>query len=320
MMVALAPVTSAGLRDRLPPVRGRYRACVAISQLVWFRVGGPAEVVFRPADRDDLADFLRRKPKDVPVIAIGVGSNLLVRDGGVDGVVVRLGRGLSEAVVEGNTLRCGAGALDANVALTAMQAGLGGLEFLSGIPGTVGGALRMNAGAYGREICDVLVQAEAIDGVGRVHTFGPSDVAFRYRHCAAPEDWIFTGATLRAEPADLASIAARTREIRDRREATQPVRARTGGSTFKNPVGHKAWQLVDRAGCRGMARGGARVSPQHANFFVNEGSATAADIEGLGEDVIERVRALTGIALEWEIKRIGLVAGRRPAGCAEAGT
>lgn len=306
------------LIGRLPPVRGKYRPCVAIADLVWFRVGGPAEVMFRPADRDDLADFLRHRPRDVPVMAIGVGSNLLVRDGGVDGVIIRCGRGLSEISVDGQLITAGAGALDGNVALTAQQHGLGGLEFLSGIPGTVGGGLRMNAGAYGREMVDVLVEAEAVDGEGRVHTVGPQDLGFRYRHCGAPDDWIFTKAVLRAERAAPDVIAARTKEIRDKRESTQPVRARTGGSTFKNPPGHSAWELVDRAGCRGMARGGARVSERHTNFLINEGGASAADIEGLGNDVIERVRALTGITMEWEIRRIGAPAGRGPEACREA--
>ena len=306
------------LVERLPQVRGKYRPCVAIADLVWFRVGGPAEVMFRPADRDDLSDFMRSRPRDVPVMAIGVGSNLLVRDGGVDGVVIRCGRGLSEISVEGDLITAGAGALDGNVALTAQQHGLGGVEFLSGIPGTIGGGLRMNAGAYGREMVDVLVEAEAVDGEGKVHTVGPKDLGFRYRHCSAPEDWIFTKAVLRAERADPAVIAARTQEIRDKREATQPVRARTGGSTFKNPAGHSAWQLVDQAGCRGLARGGARVSERHTNFLINEGGATAADIEDLGDDVIARVRALTGITMEWEIKRIGALPGRGPAGCTEA--
>lgn len=306
------------LVERLPPVRGKYRPCVPIADLVWFRVGGPAEVMFRPADRDDLSDFLRHRPRDVPVMAIGVGSNLLVRDGGVEGVLIRCGRGLSEVSVDGELITAGAGALDGNVALTAQQHGLGGVEFLSGIPGTIGGGLRMNAGAYGREMVDVLVEAEAVDGEGKVHTVGPKDLGFRYRHCSAPEDWIFTKAVLRAERTDPAVIAARLKEIRDKRESTQPVRARTGGSTFKNPPAHSAWQLVDQAGCRGLVRGGARVSERHTNFLINEGGATAADIEGLGEDVIARVYALTGITLEWEIKRIGAPAGRGPAACAEA--
>ena len=315
MMAAPVRTMPLPLVDQLPPVRGKVRPCVAISELVWFRVGGPAEVMFRPADCDDLAGFLRDRPRGVPVMAIGVGSNLLVRDGGIDGVIVRLGRGLSEISVDGEVVTAGAGALDGNVALTAQQHGLGGLEFLSGIPGTIGGGLRMNAGAYGREMCDVLVEAEAVDGDGRVHVVGPKELGFRYRTCSAPEDWIFTKAVLRAERADPAAIAARTKDIRDKRESTQPVRARTGGSTFKNPPGQSAWELVDRAGCRGLARGSARVSERHANFLINEGGATAAEIEGLGNDVIERVRALTGITMEWEIKRIGAPAGQGPHGC-----
>ncbi|MBM3506716.1 MAG: UDP-N-acetylmuramate dehydrogenase [Alphaproteobacteria bacterium] len=312
MMAAEVRQPAPSLLERLPPVRGRYRACVAISELAWFRVGGPAEIVFRPADRDDLADFLRRKPKDVPALAIGVGSNLLVRDGGIAGVVVRLGRGISEVTLKDDGLHVGAGALDGNVALTAQQLRLGGLEFLSGIPGTIGGGLRMNAGAYGTEFKDVLLRAEAVDGAGRVHSVPAADLRMTYRHCGAPADWIFTGCVLRAEKGDPTAIAARTREIREKREATQPVRARTGGSTFKNPPGNSAWKLIEGIGGRGLARGGARVSEQHCNFLINEGGATADDIEGLGNDLVEHVRGATGITLEWEIQRIGALAGRGP--------
>jgi UDP-N-acetylmuramate dehydrogenase len=312
MMGALMKQPATTLIDRLPAVRGRYRSCVAIAELVWFRVGGPAEVVFHPADRDDLAYFLRHKLADVPVIVIGVGSNLLVRDGGIAGVVVRLGRGLSEIALKDDGLHVGAGALDANVALTAMQLGLGGLEFLSGIPGTIGGGLRMNAGAYGGEIKDVLIRAEAVDGKGNVHAVAASELGLAYRHCGAPDDWIFTSAVLRAPPAEPAAVAARMRDIKEKREATQPVRARTGGSTFKNPPGASAWKLIEGAGGRGLTRGGARVSEQHCNFLINEGRATAADIEGLGDHLVERVRTTTGVTLEWEIKRIGALAGRGP--------
>lgn len=311
-MMAASIARNDSLVDRLPTVRGRYRACVAVSELVWFRVGGPAEVVFRPADRDDLAHFLRHKPSDVPLTVIGVGSNLLVRDGGISGVVVRLGRGLSEITLKDDGLHVGVGALDANVALTALQLGLGGLEFLSGIPGTVGGGLRMNAGAYGAEFADVLIRAEAVDAKGAAHSVSAKDLGLTYRHCAAPDDWIFTSAVLRAAPAEAETIAARMREIREKRESTQPVRARTGGSTFKNPPGNSAWKLIDGVGGRGLARGGARVSQQHCNFLINEGGATAADIEGLGDDLIERVRGATGIALQWEIQRIGAVPGSGP--------
>ena len=279
---------------------------------MWFRVGGPAEVVFKPADRDDLAHFLKNKPKDVPVTVIGVGSNLLVRDGGIAGVVIRLGRGLSEVALPDDGLHVGAGALDANVALSAMSLGIGGLEFLSGIPGTIGGGLRMNAGAYGREFKDVLLRAEAVDAQGRVHTVDVKDLGMTYRHCAAPADWIFTGAVLRADKADAAAIAARTKEIREKRESTQPVRARTGGSTFKNPAGTSAWKLIDDVGGRGLAKGGARVSELHCNFLINEGGASAADIEMLGDELIDRVRAKTGITMEWEIQRIGARAGQGP--------
>lgn len=306
------------LIDRLPAVRGRYRPCVAISELVWFRVGGPAEVVFRPADRDDLAHFLRHKPSDVPVTVIGVGSNLLVRDGGIGGIVVRLGRGLSEVALQDDGLHVGAGALDGNVALSAMQLGIGGLEFLSGIPGTIGGGLRMNAGAYSREFKDVLLRAEAVDAQGRVHAVDAAALGFTYRRSNAPADWIFTSAVLRAERADAAAIAVRTKKIRDRRESTQPVRARTGGSTFKNPPGTSAWKLIDSVGGRGLASGGARVSDLHCNFLINDGGATAADIEQLGGSLIERVRAATGITMEWEIQRIGATAGSGP-DCGRAG-
>ena len=304
------------LIDRLPLVRGRTRTCVKLSELTWFRVGGPAEVVFRPEDTDDLCEFLKRRPAGVPCIAVGVGSNLLVRDGGVAGIVVRLGRGFAEAKVDGTRIVAGASALDGNVALLAAQSGLGGLEFLSGIPGTIGGGLRMNAGAYGSDMAKVVVSAEAVDGKGQHHHLTPADLGFTYRHASVPADWIFTGAVLQGEPADAAVIAERMRTIRESREGTQPVRSRTGGSTFKNPPGAlKAWQLIDQAGCRGLARGGARVSALHCNFLINEGGATAADIEGLGEDVRARVRALSGIELDWEIERIGAPAGQGPAGC-----
>lgn len=300
------------LLERLPAVRGRYSEGVALAPVTWFRVGGAAEVMFRPADADDLAAFVAAKPADVPVTVLGVGSNLLVRDGGVPGVVVRLGRGFARIAADGETVVAGAGALDGNVARVAQDAGLAGLEFLSGIPGTIGGALRMNAGAYGSEIRDVLLSAMAIDGQGRAHRLVPADLGFGYRRCGIAGDWIFTEAVLRGRPEGAAAIAARMAEIRAARESTQPVRSRTGGSTFANPAGGKAWELIDRAGCRGLVIGDAQVSEQHCNFLINRGAASAADLETLGEEVRRRVLAATGVALEWEIRRIGVPAERGP--------
>jgi UDP-N-acetylmuramate dehydrogenase len=306
-----AVARSVDLLDRLPPVRGRLTANAPLAPVTWFRVGGPAEVLFKPADVDDLAQFVAAKPANIPLTMIGVGSNLLVRDGGVPGVVVRLGRGFNEIVHDGESVRSGAAVLDLNVALHARDAGLAGLEFLSGIPGTIGGAVRMNAGAYGREMSDVLLGAEAIDphGVRRWLTHGELDLG--YRHCGVPEDWIFTAALMRATPGDPGAIQARIAEIQQAREASQPIRTRTGGSTFANPTdpraeGRKAWQLIDAAGCRGLARGGAQVSEKHCNFLINTGDATAEDIERLGEDVRSRVAERFGVTLRWEIKRIGL--------------
>ena len=304
-----AATRNAHLIDRLPKVRGRMTADAPLAQVTWFRVGGPAEVLFRPADLDDLSAFLAAKPADVPVTVVGVASNLLVRDGGIKGVVVRLGRGFVEIAAKGETIEAGAGALDLNVALAAREAGIAGLEFLSGIPGTVGGGLRMNAGAYGREFKDVLRQAVALDGDGRKHALSVDTLALSYRHCGLPEDWIFVGATFAGAEDDPLAIARRMAEIQKAREESQPIRARTGGSTFANPPGQKAWQLIDQAGCRGLRRGGAMISEKHANFLINTGDATAADIEDLGEEVRARVLAATGITLEWEIRRVGARAG-----------
>jgi UDP-N-acetylmuramate dehydrogenase len=293
------------LIDRLPRVRGRLTENAPLASITWFRVGGPAEIMFRPADLEDLRDFLAGKPADVAVTVLGVGSNLLVRDGGVAGVVVRLGRGFVDIRVEDHAVVAGAGALDLNVALACGTAGIAGLEFLSGIPGTVGGGLRMNAGAYGREFKDVLVAAEALDPAGEHHMLTPAALDLAYRHCGIAEDWIFIAARFQGEPGERDAVARRMTEIQDARAATQPIRARTGGSTFANPPGHKAWELIDAAGCRGLRLGGAMVSEQHANFLINTGSATAADIEALGEEVRRRVREASGITLEWEIRRIG---------------
>jgi len=303
-MMALAE-NHGRLLERLPPVRGRLTEGAPLGRSTWFRVGGPAEVLFRPADVDDLAAFLVAKPADVPVTAIGVGSNLLVRDGGVAGVVVRLGGPFALIGVEGDRVRAGAGALDLNVARTALEADLTGLEFLSGIPGTVGGALRMNAGAYGREVKDTVVSAEALDPQGARRALTCDDMAFSYRGCAVPEDWIFTAALFQATAGDHTAIARRMEEIAATRGATQPLRTATGGSTFKNPTGRKAWELIEAAGCRGLRRGGAMVAEKHCNFLVNTGGATAADLESLGEEIRRRVLEREGVRLEWEIRRIG---------------
>ncbi len=309
-MSAMAAEQKQPLIDRLPAVCGRLTANAPLSGVTWFRVGGPAEVVFRPADRDDLLAFLQARPADVPVTVLGVASNVLIRDGGLPGVVLRLGRGFADIEPEGSDMLCGAAALDLNVATAAKLAGIAGLEFLSGVPGTIGGAVRMNAGAYGKEIRDVLVWAEAADPEGRVHRLSNAELGFEYRRSALPEDWICLAARLAGTPGNRAEIEARMNEIRGQRADSQPIRSRTGGSTFKNPPGHKAWQLIDAAGCRGLRIGGAMVSEKHCNFLINTGEATAADLENLGEEVRRRVKAQSGIELEWEIKRLGVPADR----------
>jgi UDP-N-acetylmuramate dehydrogenase len=292
--------------DALPPVRGTYAENAPLKDLVWFRAGGNAEVLFRPADVDDLATFLAAKNADTRVSVIGVGSNLLVRDGGIPGVVVRLPGAFGKMAAEGTRIRVGAAALDAAVARAGAEAGISGLEFLRGIPGTVGGALRMNAGCYGREIKDILVEATAIDGKGNRHVLKPADMGFVYRKAQVPEDFAFVEAVFEGEKGDPAEIRARMNALVEQRENTQPVKSKTGGSTFKNPHGHKAWQLIDAAGCRGLMRGAAQVSEKHCNFLINTGDATASDIEELGEEVRARVKAKSGVELEWEIKRVGL--------------
>ncbi|MBV9693071.1 MAG: UDP-N-acetylmuramate dehydrogenase, partial [Alphaproteobacteria bacterium] len=292
--------------DALPPVRGTYTQGAALKDLVWFRAGGPAEILFRPADADDLATFLAARSSQTPVSVIGVGSNLLVRDGGIAGVVVRLPAAFGKIAVEETRIRAGAAALDAAVARAAADAGIGGLEFLRGIPGTIGGALKMNAGCYGKEIKDVLVEAIAIDGKGDRIALSPDDMGFVYRKAQVPDDFIFVEAVLQGSRDDPAAVKARMEALVSQREATQPVKSRTGGSTFKNPPGQKAWELIDKAGCRGHARGAAQVSEKHCNFLINTGNATASDIEALGEDVRARVRDMFGIDLEWEIKRVGI--------------
>jgi UDP-N-acetylmuramate dehydrogenase len=294
------------LKARLPQLRGRLMANQSLAELTWFRVGGPAQVLFVPEDEADLAHALGRLRSDLPVTVVGLGSNLIVRDGGVPGVVIRLGRGFSDIAVEGSRVRVGAAVPDVRVARAAQEAGVAGLAFMRGIPGAVGGALRMNGGAYGRETKDVLIEARGVDRGGAIRTFTNPDMGFSYRHCGVPDDVVFTQALLQGEPGDPAKIAAEMEAITEAREATQPVKSRTGGSTFKNPPGAKAWQLIDAAGCRGLKRGDAQVSELHCNFLINLGNATAADIEGLGETVRARVKDTSGVDLEWEIKRIGV--------------
>jgi len=295
------------LLRRLPAVRGRLEANAPLADLTWFRTGGPAEVLFTPADEADLAAFLKATPADVPVYAVGVGSNLLVRDGGVPGVVIRLGKGFGEVSEEpGHRIRAGTAALDVRVARFAQERGIDALTFLRGGPGTIGGALRMNAGAYGGETKDILIEARAVERSGNIHVLSNADMKFSYRHCGAPDGLVFTEALFQGRPGDKAEIAAAMDKITESREATQPVKSRTGGSTFKNPPGQKSWQLIDKAGMRGFAIGPARVSELHCNFLINEGGATAAEIEALGETVRARVKASSGVDLDWEIKRIGL--------------
>jgi len=294
------------LRGAMPQLRGRLLANQPLADLTWFRVGGPAQVLFMPEDEDDLAYALARLPAGVPVTVVGLGSNLIVRDGGVPGVVVRLGRGFNDVNVEGETVLAGAAMPDLRVARAAQEAGVAGLAFLRGIPGAIGGALRMNGGAYGCETKDVLIEARGVDRAGAVHVFPVSEMGYSYRHCGIAEDVIFTQALFRGERGDPKTIAAEMDAITEAREATQPVKSRTGGSTFKNPLNAKAWQLIDAAGCRGLKIGGAQVSELHCNFLINLGGASAADIETLGETVRERVKQTSGVDLEWEIKRIGV--------------
>lgn len=286
-------------------VQGALSFNAPLAPYTWFRVGGPADILFLPKDERDLSRFLAAAPPEVPVTVIGVGSNLLVRDGGIAGAVIRLGRDFGSIAVEGPRITAGAAALDVMVAKAAQKAGLAGLEFLRGIPGTVGGGLRMNAGAYGREFKDCLKAARAVDRAGRMHELSLADMKFVYRSSGAPEDLIFTSAAFEGVPGDPSAIQMRMDEITAARESTQPVKSRTGGSTFKNPPGGKAWALIDAAGCRGLKIGAAQVSEQHCNFLINTGEAKAADIEALGEEVRRRVRETAGVELEWEIKRLG---------------
>ncbi|MEE7475668.1 UDP-N-acetylmuramate dehydrogenase [Methylobacterium hispanicum] len=295
------------IRAAAPGLRGRLLANQPLADLTWFRVGGPAEVLFTPADEEDLARLLAVLDPAVPVTVIGLGSNLIVRDGGVPGVVVRLGgRAFGGIDIDGDRLRVGTAVPDMRLAKAAAEAGLDGLAFFRGIPGSVGGALRMNAGAHGGETTDVLVEARGVDRRGNLCSFTHAEMGFTYRHSTAPEDVIFTSALFRGRPGERTAIEAEMERVTAAREAAQPIRERTGGSTFKNPPGAKAWQLVDQAGCRGLALGGAQVSEMHCNFLINRDNATAADIEGLGEEVRRRVRETSGVELHWEIKRIGI--------------
>ncbi|MEE2687954.1 MAG: UDP-N-acetylmuramate dehydrogenase [Pseudomonadota bacterium] len=290
--------------DLLPPVRGRYQVDVNLSSRSWFRTGGAAEVLFEPEDSDDLKFFLSERPAETAITVIGFGSNLLVRDGGVDGIVISLGEKFRGIAFNGRIIEAGAAALDVSVARAARENGIAGLEFLSGIPGTIGGGIRMNAGAYGGQISDIVIDANVLDANGGAHELNQCQLDFSYRRCAVPKDWVIVSARLQGEEGDLKEISGRMNAISAARIESQP-RTRTGGSTFSNPPGHKAWELIDRAGCRGLKRGGAMVSEQHCNFMLNTGSATAMDLELLGEEVRSRVLKETGVYLEWEVRRIG---------------
>ena len=308
-MAAFAP-NHPPLLDRLPVSRGELRAAAPLAKATWFQVGGSAEVLFRPLDLDDLVAFLKAKPADVPLTVLGAGTNVLVREGGVEGVVVRLGKSFAQVQVDGEQVVAGGAAMDVNVARAAAAAGIAGLEFLSGVPGTIGGAIRMNAGAYGCELCNVIVSAEAIDPNGERHVLEASKLGFTYRGCDTPEDWIFISAVLRGRKDQPAAIKAKMANVQVARTESQPIRSKTGGSTFANPTepeaaGAKAWELIDQAGCRGLKRGDAMVSNLHCNFLINNGAASATDLESLGEEVRRRVAETSGIVLHWEIRRIG---------------
>ncbi len=310
MMVAEAPSL---LADLLPPIRGRVQFDAPLAPSTWFRAGGQAEVLVRPADAADLARFLGALPHTVPVHVIGACSNLIIRDGGIPGVTIRLARGFSAIETHDDGITAGAAALDMTIAEHAAEAGLGGLEFLCGIPGSLGGAVAMNAGAYGGEMAQVLAWADIVTRSGEQRRLSAADLSMTYRHASLPVGAIVVRARLMAQRGARAVIAARMHDIRDDRERSHPVRARTGGSTFRNPQPHfsvhKAWELIDAAGCRGLMLGGAQISPKHCNFMINTGDATAADLEALGEEVRRRVLATTGVDLQWEIRRIGVPAG-----------
>ncbi len=312
----MAASASRHLLDRLPPLRGRVQADAVLGPTTWFRVGGAAEVLVRPADVDDVRAFMANLPLDVSVFPIGAASNLIVRDGGVHGVVLKLARGFSGIAIEADGVIVGAGALDVTVAEHAAAAGLAGLAFLSGIPGSIGGAVAMNAGAYGGDIAGCLDWADIVTRDGALQRLSNAQLGFAYRHGRLPPESVVVRARLRARAGERTRIEEEMAAIRSAREASQPVRARTGGSTFRNPPDMKAWELIDGAGCRGLMRGGAQVSEKHTNFLINTGTATAADIEGLGEEVRRRVMASSGIDLHWEIRRVGVPtrggAGGRP--------
>jgi UDP-N-acetylmuramate dehydrogenase len=299
------PDMTADLKALLPELRGRLIANAIMADITWFRVGGPAQVLFSPADEADLAYALKRLPRDLPVVVVGLGSNLLVRDGGIRGVVIRLGRGFANIQVEpGNRIRVGTATPDVKLARAAADAGIGGLSFYRGIPGSIGGALRMNAGAHGGETKDGFVEARAVAPDGTIHVLSLADMKFVYRHAGVPDDWIFTEAVYHG-PSAPADIQKEMQEVADYRERVQPIKERTGGSTFKNPPGHSAWKLVDAAGMRGFRVGGAKVSEMHCNFLINDQGATAEDVETLGETVRARVKAYSGVDLNWEIIRLG---------------
>ena len=301
------PDISTDLKSAMSEVRGRLLANESLAPLTWFRVGGPAQVLFTPADENDLAYFLSKLPSEIPVYTVGVGSNLIVRDGGVSGVVIRLSpRGFGETKADGDTIRAGTAALDKRVAEAAAAANIGGLEFYFGIPGSIGGALRMNAGANGGETKDVLVEARGVTRNGEKVTFSNSDMQFVYRNSGVDTSIIFTSALYRGQITDPETIRTRMAEVQNHRETAQPIREKTGGSTFKNPPGHSAWKLIDAAGMRGFRVGGAQVSEMHCNFLINTGDATGHDIETLGETVRARVKENSGVELQWEIKRIGV--------------
>lgn len=289
---------------KLPEIRGSYRTDADLGKQCWFQVGGKADLLFKPLDAEDLISFLKAYNNATPIFILGVGSNLLINDDGFRGCVIRLGRGFSYTRREGDNIICGAGCLDLNVARYALEEKLGGLEFLSGIPGTIGGALAMNAGAYGREIVDVLVSATAVNKNGEVRIFSPEEIGYFYRGKALDDSWIFTEATLKASPADPQAISNTMEAIQQQRQQTQPIKSRTSGSTFRNPEGQKAWELIDAAGCRGMEIGGAQVSPMHCNFFINTGGATAQNIIDLIATVKQRVYQHSGVMLHEEIKII----------------
>jgi UDP-N-acetylmuramate dehydrogenase len=296
-------MTKTALSSHIPPVRGVLTENAPLGAESWFGCGGSADLLFSPADIDDLAEFLKNYDGDITVL--GGMANTIVRDGGIRGVVIRLGKNFGDVKAEGTKIIAGAGALNGSVAAAAVKAGIGGLEFLSGVPGTIGGALRMNAGAYGAEVKDVLKEVIVIDRDGSKRILKPVDLKMTYRHTEAPEDSVFVQAIFEGKAEDVEIVRARLKEIKAKRQETQPIAEKTGGSTFANPEGHKAWELIDKAGCRGLKIGGAQMSEKHCNFMINAGGATASDLENLGDEVIRRVKEKTGVTLRWEIKRIG---------------